>query len=193
MSSISDAISIEVDDGSPGPVDYYNAASRLLEVAADALDTLVDVGLRGCPPRAYVSPGLPAFDCEQLTVYGASLSEEITSPLSPNTATGQRHKFGRISLVTFTTTVARCLIVQDTNVPPDPISEDLDARQLLSDARVIWQTFYWHAKQGTLLGEDRCSIRKSQASHPTDPSGGIGGWNIVFTLEIDGYNPLGGS
>lgn len=193
MSNIDDAISVEIDDGSLGPAAYYNAASRLLEVAAEALDTLTAVGLDGCPDRAYVSPGLPAFDCEQLTVYASALSEEITSPLNPNTATGQRHKFGRISLVSFTTSIARCLPLTDGNVPPDPILEDVASRQLLADARVIWEEYYWRSKRGTLLGDDLCSIRRMNASHVVDPSGGMGGWNIQVTLEIDGYNPQAGS
>jgi hypothetical protein len=191
---IADAVALEIDPGLPGPASLYNAASRLLEVAADALDTLVDLGLRGCPDRAYVSPGLPAFDCEQLTVHVAALAEEVTSPLNPNPATGQRHKFGRICDVTFTTTIVRDLCaLTDQNTPPDPVAEDRDALQLDCDAWVIWETFYYRARAGTLLGADRCLIRRMQASHPVDPSGGVGGWLIQMQLQIDGYNPLGGS
>lgn len=189
---ITEAISIEIPG--PGAADYYNLASRLLEVSADALDTLSALGLDGCPGRAYVAPGIPAFDCEQLTVYAVALAEEITSPLSPNTATGQRHKFGRINLVSFTVSIAReCVEVTDNNVPPSAEQEDLAARQVLCDARVLWESIYWRAKTNTLFGGDRCSIRKMTASHPEDPSGGIGGWQIQLTVEIDGYNPLAGS
>lgn len=188
---IADAISVEISG--PGAADFYNAASRLLEVAAEALDTLTALGLTPCPDRAYVSPGLPAFDCEQLTVHATLLGEETTSPLSPNAATGQRHKFGRVTLVTFTTSIARCLVVQTDNVPPDPLQEDIASRQILADARVIWETYYWHSRQNTLLDADRCSIRKMNASQPVDPSGGIAGWLINMTVEIDGYNPVAGS
>lgn len=184
---IADAISVEI--AGPGAADFYNAASRLLETAAEALDTLATIGLTPCPDRAYVSPGLPAFDCEQLTVHATLLAEESTSPV----AGGQRHKFGRVTLVTFTTSIARCLVVQADNVPPDPLQEDIASRQILADARVIWETYYWHDRQNTLLGDDRCSIRKMNASQPVDPSGGIAGWLINMTVEIDGYNPVTGS
>ncbi len=189
---IAEAIDLEIPG--PGPASLYNAASRLLEVAADALDSLTVLGLRGCPDRAYVSPGLPAFDCEQLTVHVAAMSEEVTSPLSPNTATGQRHVFGRINTVTFTTTIVRCLrSVTDQNQPPPAVDEDLDALQLDCDAWSIWERFYWSARNNTLLDGDTCKIVRMQASHPVDPSGGVGGWLIQTQLQIDGFNPLGGS
>lgn len=191
---IADAILLEIDPGLPGPASLYNAASRLLDVAGEALDTLVALTLRGCPERAYVSPGLPAFDCEQLTVHISALVEEVTGPLQPNEATAQRMKFGRICMVTFTTTIVRDLCaITDQNAPPDARLEDTDARQLDCDAWSIWEMYYHRARAGTLLGADRCSLVRMQASHPVDPSGGVGGWLIQTQLQIDGYNPVGGS
>lgn len=191
---IAEAIALEIDPSGPGAASLYNAASRLLEVAADALDTLVTLNLRGCPQRAYVSPGLPAFDCEQLTVHVAAMGEEVTSPLSPNPATAQRQKFGRVNMVTFTTSIVRCLTaVTDENTPPDAGKEDADALQLNCDGWTIWEAFYWHARAGTLLGDDLCRLVRQQASHPVDPSGGVGAWIINTQLEVGGFNPLEGS
>ncbi len=177
----------------PGPTDLFDAAMRILDVAVEALDNqdTIDAGLLGAPARQYVADGLPAFDCEQVTVHLPGLSEEITSPLSPNPATGSRHVVGRINLVTFVTTVVRCVPVSDTTTPPPAAAIENSARQIYSDWWGLWAMFYWRARDNTLLGGDRCEIRRFQASHIVDPSGEFGGSLISLQLQIDGYKPSG--
>lgn len=177
----------------PGPTDLYDACERILQVAVDALDSPValDAGLLGAPGRQYVADGLPAFDCEQVTVHLPGLLEEITSPLSPGPATGQRHIVGRINLANFVTTVVRCVPVSDTTIPPSEAKIETSARQIYSDWWGLWAAFYWHAREGTLLGGDRCEVRRFQASHNVDPSGAFGGSIVNIQLQIDGYRPSG--
>lgn len=178
----------------PGPTDLYDAAERILEIAVEALDSqdAIDAGgLLGAPARQYVSDGLPAFDCEQVTVHLPGLLEEITSPLSPNPATGSRQVTGRINLVNFVTTVVRCVPVSASTQPPAAAKIETSARQIYSDWWAIWAAMYWHARANTLLGADRCEIRRFQASHIVDPSGAFGGSIVNVQLQIDGYRPTG--
>ncbi len=169
-------------------LDLWDASQRLLEVSTETLATLVAHGLRGAPARRYVAAGLPAFDCEQLVVWTQGLSEELTNPLAPQPATGSRPKArGRINLVNFEVSVVRCIATLSGNQVPTVDQEEAGAEQILADGWALWNRLFGLAMRNELFGGDVCQVRRMQSSHPVDPAGGFGGWNIVIQTEVDGY------
>lgn len=172
-------------------LDLFAAASAVLDVSAQSLDSLTAHGLSGAPARRYVAPGLPAFDCEQLTVYAALLSEAPTSPLSPAPQSGSRQTSGRVNVASFLVSVVRCDIpVSGDRGAPSVDGLEAAAEQIYGDGWSVWNGLWWSFRNGLLLGDDRCSIRSMTAGHPLDPQSGFGGWNVELKVQLPGFNPL---
>ena len=173
------------------PGDLYAACAELLDASIEALDTIPGflAPLEGAPERAYVSPGEPALDCcDQLTVHAQTITEKPTLPA----VTGRDVIGGRINLVGFVVTIARCVPVPDEMGNP-PAVEDLQAAadQVDADAWALWNHLYnlWRADQlFTLCGEVFWDGMRALTA-----SGGCGGWVLSLRARLDGYEEVIGS
>jgi hypothetical protein len=166
--------------------DLYDAAVELLAAAQAALaDT------PGGPITvAYVSEGLPAFDCiPQLTVHAGGPSEVETAPTSPSLAPGRRTTVGMVDQVALTITVVRCAAIPDGNGnPPPPSAHSVPAQQTMADVWAIWNHLASAKRAGTLFG-GRCREMFLDPSVSIATSGGAAGWEIPVRVQLNGYRP----
>jgi hypothetical protein len=110
-------------------------ADALLQICEHSLSLTAE----GVPDRVYVSPGIPAFDCQQLTLFVSGISEAPTSPLAPIEETALRGKFGRLTLATYVIDVVRCSANPVTiDIPPSPASLTAVAHIVEDDMWAIW-------------------------------------------------------
>lgn len=170
-----------------GPADLYTAASQLLDAANEACAQTTGGGFS----RAYVSPGLPPWDCEQLTLHvgGAQLGD--TAPLQPPLQPGVREGSDRaLRLVAFTITPLRCCVPvvggQGIKLPsPDKISAC--AEQVDSDLWAIWNHLASLKRNGLIFPPAKDRVMFFDPAVAVSTSGGVAGWQIQVRVEIPGY------
>lgn len=170
-----------------GPSDLYVAANTLLDAANEACATTVG----GAFSRAYVSPGLPPWDCEQLTVHvgGALLGD--TAPLQPPLQVGVREGANRaVRLVAFTITALRCCVPVVGNVGPkipSPIAISACAEQVDSDLWAIWNHLAALQRNGDLFPPAKTRDLFFDPAVAVSTSGGIAGWQTQYRVTMPGY------
>jgi hypothetical protein len=175
-----------------GPEDLHALAEELLAACVESLDTipLFASDLAGAPARAFLSPGIPVWDCcEQLTVHVDGVGENATSPAG--LATGRRHVHGRINLPGLITTVTRCVpVVGGTQMDALPSIESMNAaaRQINADGWALWNHIYNMLQQEVLLA--RCHEVYWEGLRAVAPSGGCGGWVLTLRVQLDGYEEV---
>jgi hypothetical protein len=176
----------------PGAVtDLYDVSRELLEACAQALALTPG----GAIDRAYVSPGVPAWDCEQLTVHAGGPVVADTAPLQPPLQPGRRiEEVGMVNLVTITATVIRCCVPgpeaegQTIYFPP---AEDLDAvaKVILADCWAIWNHVATLKRAGTLWPPKTRELFFDPAV-AVGASGGCAGWQMQMRVQLDGFRTL---
>lgn len=162
----------------------FDLAVDLLEAGADALATTE----AGPPAKAYISPGVPTFDalCDTLVVYGATLTEEATSPLNPPPSPGWRHRRGRINLAGLTAVSARCALPSGGEVVPSGPELTAASRVILEDGWAMWNTVTQKIKDGTLF-DGKCSDVHFDGGISLMSEGGLVLWQMTVRVEIGGY------
>ena len=172
-----------------GPGDLFDTAAELLAAAAEALDTIPDLlgtAYEGAPDRQLVSPGNVVHDCcEQLAVWVNPVGEGARSPgtLAPDM---------QIIRPTLRVHATRCVptgrIVNKTYVPPPADAVTAAASQVHADGWALWNHMFnlLNAEPEPLLFS-KCQdlVRWSMAA--LTPSGGCAGWEMQFTIGLDGY------
>lgn len=156
-------------------------ADSLLLVCEEAL-SLTDAGV---PDRVYVSPSIPAIDCEQLTLFIASISEAPTSPLSPAEETALRGKFGNIILVGYVIDVVRCSAnPQSLTVMPSPAALTRVAHTVEDDMFAIWNGIRHAHTNGEIF--DGCLGVHFDGIVPLRDEGGFCGCEAKIRASIPG-------
>lgn len=169
-----------------GSDDLYSACVDYLAACYAALaDTPA-----GPPSRYYVSPGPPAYDCEQLTVYAGGPAVADTFPLQPMLAPGHRVNVqGKVNLLAITATIIRCVpIVGENGEYPDPIDMNTAARQTNADLWAIWNHVGREKRAGTLYPPKERELFFDPAV-AINQQGGFGGWAIQIRVALEGYSP----
>lgn len=170
------------------PTDLFDTANELLLAAAEALDTIPDlVGthLVGAPDRQLVGYGTPVHDCcEQLVVWVNPVGEGARSP----SVTVPDFQIVRPTLRIHAT---RCVptgqIVAKQYVPPEAEAVSAASEQILSDGWALWNHLFNMLNTEPPLLFTKCQdlVRWSMTS--IQPAGGCGGWEMQFTVGLDGY------
>jgi hypothetical protein len=171
----------------PGPGDLFETANDLLMASAEALDTvpeLLGTHLLGAPERQLISPGNPVHDCcEQLVVWVNPLG---TGARTPQTLEPEMH----ITRPTFRVHATRCVpsgkIVGKKYVPPSAESLTESAEQLLADGWALWNHINNLMRADLLFSQ--CGDLVNWSSQALSPLGGCAGWEMQFTIGLDGYN-----
>jgi hypothetical protein len=167
--------------------DFYEAANELLTAGAQALDTLVALGLDGAPARQYVSAGEPAADCVQLTVHTPGVDQAPTEAgLQMGRQAGRHIMLNHVTLVL---TLFRCVPVPDEGIhgitPPSEAEEAAASQQLYADGWALWNHLF------NMVGADllfrKCSGVFPGPLRALPQEGGFGGWFFPFTVVLDGY------
>ncbi len=172
-----------------------STSATVFEVAQELLDVseavLADT-IGGPVALAYLSPGLPAIDyqCDQVAVYLAAMSEEATSPLAPIPASGHRGSWGWVNLVAFSIHASRCIDTGHTAnngfTPPTVANLLIDSRKVMEDGWALWNGIHGAIAEDGLFG-GTCNDIKFVSMTPLVPQGGIAGWVLTVTAEMPGY------
>ena len=169
--------------------DLFAAAEELLLATAEALDTIPDqlgTGFLGAPERQLIAPGLPVHDCcEQLVVWVNPVGAGARSPgtLAPDF---------QIVRPTFRVHATRCVpsgrIVQKRYIPPEAASITAAAEQIYADGWALWNHCFnlLNAEPDALLFT-KCGDLVQWGMIAIQPGGGCGGWEMQFTVALDGY------
>jgi hypothetical protein len=176
----------------PGPGDLYALCSEYLGACQEAVR---DYGGGGEVPRSFVCAGPPAFDdAPQLTVHAGGPRIGDTLPLQPPLAPLQRvHTTGMVHLVTMTATIIRESPVPTTEgqyqVAPSPQSLQAVAEATLSDVWSIWNHVLNEIRLERLFPSKGGGRREFtfEPAVPLNTAGGVSGWQIPATVQIDGY------
>jgi hypothetical protein len=168
----------------------FDTAAELLEVAAGALDSVPEqlgTDLDGAPDRQLIAYGVPVHDCcEQLVVWVNPVGEGARSPsvLSP---------VFQIIRPTLRIHATRCVptghISKGTKqyVPPDADAVTEASRQILADGWALWNRVFNAINTDPPLLFSKCSDLVSWGMQSITPGGGCGGWEMQFTVALDGY------
>ncbi len=173
------------------PGALFDTAAELLEVAAGALDSVPEqlgTDLLGAPERQLIAYGVPVHDCcEQLVVWVNPVGEGARSPttLSP---------VFQIIRPTLRIHATRCVptgrIVGKQYVPPEAEDVTEASRQILADGWALWNRLFNAINTDPPLLFSKCSDLVSWSMQSITPGGGCGGWEMQFTVALDGYSEV---
>jgi hypothetical protein len=172
-----------------GAGDLYANAKELLDFCVVALDELP----AGAPERRYVAVGLPAWDCEQLTVHVQQVGEAPTVPqASPMDLLRRVNPYPRVNLAFLVVSIVReCYPgpVGPSGGPTVPEVADLvaAAEKSYADAWQLWSAIPQGRRDGALW--ESCDFVGWQPLQPAGPSGDMVGWTFPLQLRIDGFVP----
>lgn len=173
------------------PDALHELASELLDRSAEALDTIPVLvpgqGLTGAPSRAYVNNGVPVADCpDQLVVWSSALREE------PTGAEKEATSVLWINAAEFHVQIFRCQPTpQNANTIIPATALTRAARQSNADAWALWNHLHNLRYAGLLFA--KCERVRWDGMTAIEPSGGVGGWELVVRAQLDGYPEVFGS
>lgn len=169
--------------------DLFAVADELLAAAAGALDSVPEqlgTHLLGAPIRQLIAPGLPVHDCcEQLVVWVNPVGEGARSgrTMAPHF---------QITRPTYRVHSTRCVptgrIEGKRYIPPEAEAITAASEQILADGWALWNRIFnlINAQPEALLFS-RCADLVNWSMNSIQPSGGCGGWEMQFTVGLDGY------
>lgn len=173
-----------------GATDLYDLAKELLDFCVVALDELP----AGAPDRRYVAFGLPAIDCEQLTVHTFQMGEASTVPQESVMDTFRRaNPYPRLNIDYLVVTIVRDCYPGPTlgSTPTTPDVDDLVAASqvLYADGWQIWNAVKAGIEDGELFTRAGCRFIGWQPMQPLGPEGNTAGWTFPLLVQLDGFTP----
>lgn len=167
--------------------DLYDLADETLLVCEAALALLP----AGVPERVYVAHGIPAIDCEQLTVSVYTVPEADTSPRSlPLDRQFKVAKYGAVDLVYLTVQLVRCYPPataggRQVNLSPRVADLTAFAQMINADGWQLWNGLKSAKRQGAFAGI--CREFSMDPLLPIQPQGGYAGWAVPIQVQLDGF------
>src|SRR3954468_19183344 len=162
-----------------GPNALQDAAKEYLAAVQAALALTDNPTL----DRAFVSPGVPAWDCGQIAVYVGSAVEADTAPLAPPLQPARRvDQHLMLNMVTLTAVVIRCCVPVPTGEGPNILFPSAASMQEVSDQTnadlwAIWNHLAQMKRAGSLFPPERREFIFDPAV-PTAIAGGCAGWQV---------------
>jgi len=167
------------------PDALHDLCEELLLRSAEALDTIPvlvgGAGLQGAPTRQYVSMGVPVADCpDQLVVWAAAIREEPTN--ADREATSQIW----INTAELHVQALRCQPTpKDAKSIIPAATLTAAGRQSSADAWALWNHLHNLRYAGLLF--QKCERVRWEGMTAIEPSGGVGGWELILRGQLDGY------
>lgn len=170
-----------------GATDLFDLCHEWLSTCVDAVATAPG----GPLDYAFVSPGAPALDCEQLVVWAGGPSEADTLPLIPPLSPGHRTTVqGALHLINITCTVVRCVPTLDNNGRlPSVADVEAASQRTMGDLWAIWNFTRRRHGDGLLFTGLHDRELFMDPAYPLPLNGGLGGWQIPIRVQLDGYRP----
>lgn len=164
--------------------DLYEKAAAFLHASQQALAFTPS----GPPDRAYVSPGQPAIDCEQLVVWNESLSESQFLAGSGAESRAKAINRGGLAKATIRIQITRCVPLPKTSggrvTWPTPAELDASALQIDEDGWALWLGLNDALKHGDL--HEACSGAERLGAEKMPLQGGFGGWLFSYRIPLEG-------
>lgn len=164
-------------------------ASRLYDLARSFLDVVVAHYLAQgvtLPERRYVCPGVPAWDCEQFTVWCESSGPHGGDPVAEQPDSQLESAGHALRYATLVVEVVRCVpTVNADNVDAEPPSADAleaAAELLYGDAILCPGAIVRAQRDGALPA---CSTLAVLSWQPLGPSGGLAGGALRVRVSLD--------
>lgn len=154
------------------------------DLLATAVDALTCSGIEP-PDRQLVTHGLPAWDCEQISVH---VDPAIWAPLDTRQQTCQI-----VPRITLNLTVVRCWPTQEGRQAPTATTITDAAAAMNADLWVLMRTFARHQADGTLFEGVSCQSTKLGPISTLQPSGGFAAWQMAVIVQPTDTDPLCGS
>lgn len=166
--------------------DLNDLALETLAVCEAALATLA----AGAPARSYVAHGIPAIDCEQLTVSVYTVPQADTSPRALPLDRAHKARYGALNLVFLTVQLVRCYPPatqhgRQTNLAPSVADLMAFAATINQDGWQLWNGLATAKRQGAFAGI--CREFTLDPLLPIQPQGGFAGWAIPIEVQLDGF------
>jgi hypothetical protein len=145
----------------------------------------------GVPPRSYVAHGIPAIDCEQLTVSIYTVPQADTSPRAlPLDRQFKVTKFGSLNLVFLTVQLVRCYPPptaggRQSNLVTRVAELTAFAQTINADGWQLWNGLQTAKRLGAFAGV--CREFALDPLLPIQPQGGFAGWAIPIEVQLDGF------
>jgi hypothetical protein len=164
--------------------DLYEKAAAFLAASQEALALTPS----GPPDRAYVSPGQPPIDCEQLVVWNESIGESQFLAGSGAESRAKAINRGGLAKATVRIQIVRCVPLPSTNggrvTWPAPTDLALSALQIDEDGWALWLGLNDALKHGDL--HEACSGAERLGAEKILLQGGFGGWNFSYRVPLNG-------
>lgn len=168
------------------PPDPQDRLTLVAQTLLDTVVTILETTSSGAPESRFLTSSQPAIDCEFVAVQVARLNEEVTSPLTPVMATGNRNRFGNVILANYIMYVVRCAPEMDNSGnPPSDEDKTNSAYEVQRDGWVIWNGIRYY--QDDIF--DDCIGVHFDGGLPIPESGGYVGWAFSIRAAIEGYVP----
>lgn len=136
------------------------------------------------PDRRYVANGLPAIDCEQLTVFCESTVGITGTPLGENPTEWFRDAGHAMRAGIFAVTLNRCVPVLDDDGDPPPVTdEDTSSAEIYGDAVMVLNALI-AAEEAGQLPEHGSIVFRGWTNDNAE--GGIGGGTLRVSISLAG-------
>lgn len=167
--------------------DLSELTSELLVQAAEALDT----GTTPAPERQVLTVGAPSFDCpDQLAAFVVRVRE---ADIGDSSQVGGMTACHKMTLVDLRLTLTVCVpgVGQDGK-PPGIDALNLSAVRLYAQGWTMWCGLRNRLHGGEMFDEGQPKRAASVGPLvPVDPQGGVAGWSIDVSVELDPDGALG--
>lgn len=162
-------------------------ASRIFDIADACLDAVVAHYAEKAvelPERRYVANGLPAFDCEQVTVFCESTSGISGSP-AIEVATEQFRDAGHaMRLGVFAVSIIRCVPTLDDEGDPPTVADENESSALIYGDAVLVLNALIAAEEAGQLPEHGSIVFRGWTNE--NAQGGLGGGTLRAAISLAG-------
>lgn len=133
--------------------------------------------------NAFVTPGPPAWDCQQITLHMGNLRH--SGPFTEGQGRPLKAGHPAVPTVDFIITTLRCIAVQDdSGRSPDPDVIAADGARLLRDADILWYGTLGLITTDSLVTSVFCPTMTMVGLVPVGPSGGLAGHQLTIRTTL---------
>lgn len=162
-------------------------ADRIYALATACLDAVVahyiTEGVE-LPERRYVANGLPAFDCEQVTVFVENTVGITGTPTVENPTEWFRDAGHAMRAGIFAVSIIRCVPTMDDEGNPPPVAEENESSQLIyADTVLVLNALIAAEEAGDLPGGGSVVFRGWTNENA---QGGLGGGTLRASISLAG-------
>lgn len=165
--------------------DLVNHALAYLDAVVQALNATP----AGAPSKQFISPGVPALDCDQVVVYSPGPIVAPTGVYSGALGADHRFAVAQVTYVRFTAMIVRCAPTQSNRgTPPSAAAQIEAAKVTMTDVWAVWNHINTLVRSSIIFSADQhCREFAFEPAVSLSIEGGLCGWLIPLHVQVDGY------